>query len=115
MTKGLQGVGVSVLIVLAASCAAKVQPQQAPVFYPPAPAPPRVQYLTAFNGLKDIETQSSFNKFVAGEKEDLELEKPYGIAVYDGKIYVCDTNATVFVFDLKAKTFAALKGAVGNG
>jgi DNA-binding beta-propeller fold protein YncE len=65
--------------------------------------------------LKDIETQSSFNRFVAGEKADLRLDKPYGIAVCDGKIYVCDTNATVFVFDLKAKTFGPLKGAVGPG
>jgi sugar lactone lactonase YvrE len=115
MTKGIKQAAAAGLIVLAASCAARVEPKSTRVFFPPAPAPPRLQYLTAFNGLKDIETQSGFNKFVAGEKEDLKLDKPYGVALHDGKIYVCDTNATVVVFDLKAKTFGALKGASGPG
>ena len=115
MTNGFKGTAVGALIVLAASCAARVQPQQATVFFPPPPSPPRIQYLTSFSGLKDIETQSSFNRFVAGEKEDLKLDKPYGAAVYEGKIYVCDTNASIFVFDLKGKTFGGLKGAVGPG
>jgi DNA-binding beta-propeller fold protein YncE len=103
------------LLLLAASCAPKAAPKTTPVFFPAAPAPPRIQYLTSLSGLSDIETQSAFNKFVAGEKPNLRLDKPYGIAVHGGKIYVCDTNATVFVFDLKAKTFGPLKGAVGQG
>ena len=115
MTNGFKSIAAVALIVLAASCAARVAPQQVRVVFPPPPAPPRLQYLTSFNGLKDVETQSSFNKFVAGEKEDLKLDKPYGVAIYDGKIYVCDTNATVIVFDLKGKTFGPLKGAVGPG
>jgi DNA-binding beta-propeller fold protein YncE len=69
----------------------------------------------SFSGLKDIEEQSSFNRFVVGEKQDLKVDKPYGVAVYDGKIYVCDTNNSVAVFDLQAKTFGVLKGAVGAG
>jgi hypothetical protein len=115
MTKRFASAGATALLLLAASCASRVAPKLPPVLFPPAPAPPRIQFLTALSGLKDIETQSSFNKFVAGEKADLKLDKPYGVGVYDGKIYVCDTNATVFVFDLKAKTFAPLKGAVGQG
>jgi sugar lactone lactonase YvrE len=115
MTNGIKLTAAAGLIALAASCAARAEPKQPKVFFPPAPAPPRLQYLTAFSGLKDVETQSGFNKFVAGEKEDLKLDKPYGVALYDGKIYVCDTNATVVVFDLKAKTFGALKGAAGLG
>ena len=79
------------------------------------PALPRVQYLTSFSGLKDIERQSAFNRFVMGEKQDVKVDKPYGVAIYDGKIYVCDTNSMVVVFDLKAKTFRPLKGAVGPG
>jgi len=112
---GFKSIAAAAVIVLAASCAARVAPQQLKVVYPPPPAPPRLQYLTSFNGLKDVETQSSFNKFVAGEKEDLKLDKPYGVAIYDGKIYVCDTNATVVVFDLKGKTFGPMKGVVGPG
>ena len=35
--------------------------------------------------------------------------------MYDGKIYVCDTNNTVMVFDMAKKTFEPLKGARGLG
>jgi len=37
------------------------------------------------------------------------------VAIHDGKIYVCDTNTTVLVFDLKKKTFGRLKGTFGPG
>lgn len=116
MTRRRERIAAAALILLAAACASHVKPTAAPaILFPPAPSPPRIQYLTSFSGLKDIETQSAFNKFVAGEKADVKLDKPYGVAVFDGKIYVCDTNATVFVFDLKAKTFGPLKGAAGPG
>ena len=35
----------------------------------------------------------------SSEMQDTKLDKPYGVAMYDGKIYVCDTNATVIVLD----------------
>src|SRR5262245_56551 len=101
--------------LLAAGCAAPIRKKETPVYFPPAPELPRIQYLTHFNGLKDVEEQSSFNRFVVGEKQDVKLDKPYGVGIYDGKIYVCDTNSTVAVFDLRAKTFRPLKGAVGPG
>ncbi len=104
-----------VLIVLAAGCGAPVRKPAVPVFFPPAPDAARIQYLVSFSGLKDIEEQSAFNRFVVGEKQDVKVDKPYGVAIYDGKIYVCDTNGTVYVFDLKARIFAPLKGAVGQG
>lgn len=106
-----------IALVSLCSCAAQKKREITPsgIFFPPPPQLPRIQYLTSFTGLKDIEEQSSFNKFVVGEKQDLRLDKPYGVAIYDGKIYVCDTNSTVFVFDLNAKTYSALKGANGSG
>jgi sugar lactone lactonase YvrE len=90
-------------------------PRLSGVFYPPAPELPRIQYLTAFNGRKDVESQSQFNKFVVGEQVDVKLDKPYGVAIRDGKIYVCDTNSTVVVFDLAKKSFHILDGANGPG
>jgi len=69
----------------------------------------------AFSGLKDIEEQSAFNRFIVGEKQDVRVDKPYGVALYQGKMYVCDTNASVVVFDLERKSFGLLKGAVGHG
>ena len=100
---------------LVAGCGAPARKPQAPVFFPPPPAPPRIQFLTALSGLRDIEEQSAFNRFVVGEIPDVKLDKPYGVAIHDGKIYVCDTNATVLVFDLQNKTFRPLKGALGLG
>lgn len=102
--------------LLCAACAsAPPPPHEAPIFFPGPPALPRVQFLASFNGRSDIETQSKFDRFVVGEQPDLRLEKPYGVAMFDGRIYVCDSNVTVVVFDLQANRFGALKGAVGPG
>ena len=105
----------SLLVLLAAGCASQPVKREPAIFFPPAPALPRLQFLTSFNGLKDIEEQSGFDRFVVGEKLNLELDKPYGVAMHDGKIYVCDTNTTVIVLDLKKKLFSSMAGAVGPG
>jgi DNA-binding beta-propeller fold protein YncE len=115
MTNVLRGIACAALALLMAGCAAPVRKRDAAVYFPPAPELPRIQYLTFFNGLKDVEKQSGFDRFVVGEKQDVRLDKPYGVAIRDGKIYVCDTNSTVVVFDLKNKTFGNLKGASGPG
>ena len=111
----MQRSALAILACLATACVASLPTKQPSVFFPPAPELPRIQYLTSFNGLRDVEEQSSFNRFVVGEKPDLRLDKPYGIAIHDGKIYVCDTNSTVVVFDVKGKSFGPLRGAVGPG
>jgi DNA-binding beta-propeller fold protein YncE len=111
----LLGIVCVALVCLPAACAAPLRKKEIPTFFPPPPASPRIQYLTSFSGLKDVDEQSAFDRFVVGEKQDVKVDKPYGVAVHDGKIYVCDTNATVVVFDLKHKTFELLKGAVGPG
>jgi hypothetical protein len=103
------------VILLATACSAPRRPLPPPTFFPGPPDPPRIQYLTAFSSLKDVEQQSAFNRFVVGEKPDVKLDKPYGVAVFDGKIYVCDTNTGIVLFDLKHKSFGPLKGAVGPG
>jgi DNA-binding beta-propeller fold protein YncE len=102
-------------VMLLAACSAPRRPLPPPTFFPAAPDLPRIQYLTAFSSLKDVEQQSAFNRFVVGEKPDVKLDKPYGVAVFDGKIYVCDTNTGVVVFDLKHQSFGPLKGATGPG
>lgn len=104
-----------VLALTLAGCSQTAAPKPPPVFFPPAPAPPRLQYLTHFTGLKDIQKQSSFNRFVVGEWQNRVLDKPYGVAMADGRIYVCDTNSTVSVFDLVQRTFEPMAGAVGPG
>jgi hypothetical protein len=101
--------------LLVTSCATAPPKSPAAVFFPLSPEPPRIQYLTSFTSSKDIEEQSGFNKFVVGEKTELKVDKPYGVALYDGRLYVCDSNSGLVVFDLKQKTFDRMKGAVGPG
>jgi len=106
------------LILIAAGCAAPQKIQKTTtVFYPEPPELPRIQFLTSLTGAKDVESpKSAFAAFVTGEKEnEKRLDKPYGIGVHKGKIYVCDTNQTVMVFDLEKRTYGPLQGAVGIG
>lgn len=107
----------AVVLAFVAGCAtAPPQKVEEKVFFPPPPELPRIQYLTYFTSEKDLSPeQSSFDKFVVGEKKHLRLDKPYGVAVFNGKIYVCDTNATVMVLDLEKKTITPLQGAQGLG
>jgi hypothetical protein len=108
------GFAVAALIAVLAGCATP-KPKPEIVFFPPAPQPPRIQFLTSFSSQKDIEKESAFRKFIFGETPKWRLDKPYGVAIFDGKIYVCDTNQGVFVFDLRARTLETLKGAKGPG
>jgi sugar lactone lactonase YvrE len=104
----------AVALSLMAACTPAVVERKT-AFFPPPPELPRLQYLTSFRGRKDVEKQSWFNRFVVGEKKDVRIDKPYGVAIHQGKIYVCDTNSTVLVFDLEQKMFGPLKGATGLG
>ena len=105
------------LALLLSGCATPQITKESVKFYPDPPALPRIQFLTSFTGAKDVEGQkSAFDSFVTGEKESgKRLDKPYGVAIHEGKIYVCDTNSTVVVFDLNRKTYGPLQGAKGPG
>ena len=107
----------AVCMTMISGCAAPKKVEHGVVFYPEPPNLPRVQFLVSFTGEKDIQPpKSGFEAFVTGVKESpRRLDKPYGVAIHEGKIYVCDTNATVMVFDLNKRTYEPLKGAVGLG
>lgn len=72
-------------------------------FFPPSPDEPRIQYLTAFASDADLGRGRNFADYITGEQTTTDpLVKPYGLAVHDGQIYVCDTVADkIEVFDLK--------------
>jgi DNA-binding beta-propeller fold protein YncE len=59
-----------------------------------------------------VHRRRSFDTNLVGANPDVRLDKPYGLAMHAGKIYVCDTNATVVVFDLAGKSFGILEGAL---
>ena len=99
------------LLALLSGCATKPPPPVTYTFFPPAPDEPRVQFLTSFSAGIDLGRSSSFADFITGRPAaPNSLIKPYGLAVKDGKIFVCDTVAgAVEVFDLvkrRARYFA---------
>ncbi len=87
------------------------------VFYPPPPAPPRLQFLRSFTTSQDITgALSGFDSFLTGnESQGYHLVKPYGVGLRNGKLYVCDSQASVEIFDLKNKKFYRMEGAKGLG
>ena len=80
-----------------------------PVFFPPAPEKPRLQFLKSFGGEADlgIAGPGGLEKFVLGEAEQKEgITTPYGLALFDGKLYVCDVGKRrVEVLDLTKRSF----------
>jgi sugar lactone lactonase YvrE len=67
-----------------------------PIFFPPPPDEPRIQYLTGINSTDDIgetEKQSTLSLVVTGkEQPDIlkKIGKAFGIVPYKGKIYVAE-------------------------
>jgi DNA-binding beta-propeller fold protein YncE len=75
-------------------------------FWPPPPNEPRIQYLTAFSLSSDVEPpQSGFDKLVFGtDRKILPIGKPYGVAFWRGRVYVCDiVNPNVVILDLEQR------------
>jgi len=83
-----------------------------PVFFPAAPDKPRLQFLTSFSDLDDLGLagMSVFERFILGEPEIQKgIAKPFGIAMFEGKLYVCDIGKRmVEVLDLENQTFGYL-------
>jgi DNA-binding beta-propeller fold protein YncE len=109
----------AVLTVSLNGCSGNRGPTTA-VFFPPAPNPPRIQYLTEINNSTDIEgRKNSFSIFVFGEQEADKIRsiaKPYGITTSGNRIYICDMgSANIFVTDPQGKNFSPLKGNYNMG
>ena len=83
-----------------------------PVFFPKPPDKARLQFLKSFSAAEDlgVEGPSSWEKFIVGEAEKMEaILKPYGLAIFQGKLYVCDVGKRmVAVLDLEKHTFSYL-------
>jgi hypothetical protein len=87
-------------------------------FWPPPPSEPRIQYLRSFGSSNDISgrEQSGLDKIVFGEesKSAAEINKPYGITSFHGRIYVCDIrNTGLMAMDL-VKRQTRLLGTTGQ-
>lgn len=77
------------------------------IIYPSPPEKPRIQYLTSFSKSSDITgEQSDFMASVVGKEDERSLNKPYGISLHNGKIYICDTMlGGLIIVDLNNSTF----------
>lgn len=87
-------------------------------FWPPPPSEPKVQFLRSLNSSTDIsgKEQSGFDKLVFGDEKAsaADINKPYGIASYHGRIYVCDIrNNALMAMDL-TKQQTRLLGTTGQ-
>jgi DNA-binding beta-propeller fold protein YncE len=98
-------------IWLAAGCASKKPVPTNYYFFPPAPDEPRIQYLMSYGSESDLGSPSAFSSFVVGEEKVYRpIWKPYGLAINEGKIYVCDTQAgNVSISDLAKRKMRFVK------
>lgn len=82
-----------------------------PVFYPPLPQTPRLQFLKSYSSPQDFGQKDGwFARLVFGaRREPGTLGKPYGLAVHGAKLYLCDTgNAGVRVIELPTQKLSWL-------
>jgi sugar lactone lactonase YvrE len=82
------------------------------MFWPPAPDTPRIQYLTSISSAADVmQKQTQMEDFLYGQStsRDLPIERPYGVRIANGKIYVCDASAdSVCILDLRKRELRIL-------
>jgi sugar lactone lactonase YvrE len=97
--------------ILLPSCAGRGGPKEAEyILFPPPPGQSRIQFLAAYSTDLDVlPPLSSFQRLVVGDRQGRRLIKPYGVAIHDGQILICDTKpAIVAVFDLVNQTVEIL-------
>ncbi|MCX6268388.1 MAG: hypothetical protein NTW16_13675 [Bacteroidetes bacterium] len=92
------------------SCSKALHPgvgAQDVIFYPTPPDTARIQFLTKISSSVDVGgKRGGFKKFILGAADVLTIGKPYGVTVYNGKIYICDTFKRGFdIIDLNKQTF----------
>jgi DNA-binding beta-propeller fold protein YncE len=103
-------IAVFCITVLLAACSAKLrkaETESAYRFFPPPPAGAKIQYLTKISSSSDInKKQSWLKRYVFGSEPVKSINKPYGITLNNGKIYICDTMLPgLEIIDLESSTF----------
>jgi sugar lactone lactonase YvrE len=93
------------LALLSGCSTARKAPPKTYSFFPPSPDEPRIQFLMSFSADVDLGRSTSFVDFLSGRPSGPKpLVKPYGLAIKDGMIYVCDTMVnSIEVFDVVKK------------
>ncbi|MEW6719745.1 MAG: 6-bladed beta-propeller [Thermodesulfobacteriota bacterium] len=100
--------GAGLLILFAGCATTPVSKPRTDIFFPPPPEAARLQYLTSFSSEQDLGGgPGKFASFVVGKAPpDKPIGKPYGVALRDGMLYVCDTGVqAIEILDLQKKQF----------
>jgi sugar lactone lactonase YvrE len=109
---------VAALFLGLTGCSSPPQAPPAPaVFYPPLPERPRIQFLRTLSSPADVLPKPGFfARFVLGSEAQNpadQINRPYGLAWREGKLYVCDSGAQrCAVFDFAGQAFRTF-GAEG--
>lgn len=110
--------GAAAALGFVAGCATPTKVEKTEYFFPPPPDAPRLQFLTSFGSEKEFrggEEKTLMNYLTGSKPAEKILSKPYGAAVGNKKIYVCDTElGAVVVADLATKHFGVID-AQGEG
>ena len=101
----------------AGGTAPKSRSEERYTFWPLAPDEPRIQFVKSYRSSMDLagRRQSGFEDLVFGKQsEDASaIEKPYGVELHGGRIYVCDIRAPALTVLDVAKHQARLVGVRG--
>lgn len=125
MNKTIPGSLRGCLILLATAVAlagcSSAPPAAAPAqirVFPTPPDSPRVQFFARYSASTDLEESEApgFLERLVGEEDaagDVDLlQKPYGVSMHGGVIFVCDSRrAAVVMLDLRNRTWEAWKPA----
>lgn len=93
------------LLATLAGCATRpaAAPKTSYAFWPPLPNEPRVQFLASYRSSADVQlARSQFDQMLYGKEAALPIMTPYGVAMWEGKIYICDVRTpAIIVLDLR--------------
>ena len=101
----IRNLSLAVAVAVVSGCRTTPKGPKTYTFFPPAPDEPRVQLLAGFSSDAQLGRGANFADYITGSRSGpAPLIKPYGLALKDGKLYVCDTMAaSLQIFDLNKK------------
>ncbi len=109
----------TVSVLLLTGCTGPQVKSSGPLFFPPPPNEPKVQYLMSVSGSNDIVPEKiSLSLFSLGgteQEKEINIGKPFGIAIRGTNLYITDSSGKVIIVDLVQKQINYLKGDFAAG
>lgn len=110
----------SIFVLVGCAVSTRAPSVQTNPVFPPAPDEARIVYERTLYSSSDVEKEDKSadmkRLLVGGVKSGEGLGKPYGVAVFHGRVYVTDTGLrSVAVFDIPGQRFFKLGDGEGEG